>query len=108
MGVMMDLLGLGDLRIFKKMKGMVVVLRTKGQLQPYQETPLLERLKLEQELLKQMHMILTHPEKYFHKVPCRRCNGSGIAYWCDGEDAGRPNRLVGDKAVVKETRAALN
>ena len=72
-------------------KGMVVGLAYKIQEDPYRETS-----------------VLTHPEKYFHKVPCRRCNGSGIAYWCDGEDAGRPNRRVGDNAVVKEAQAVLN
>ena len=29
---------------------------------------------------------LTNPEKYFDKVPCQRCNGSGLANCCDGED----------------------
>ena len=31
-------------------------------------------------------MFLENPEKYFDKIPCQRCNGSGIAYCCDGED----------------------
>ena len=88
--------------------GMVVVLRTKGQLEPYQETPLLERLKIEQELLQQMHSILTNPERHYRKVPCPRCSSSGIAYCCDGEDASQPDTLYGDQAVVKEARAALN
>ena len=51
-------------------KGMVVALVTKGQIHPYRETS-----------------ILTHPERYIKKVPCPRCQGSGIAYCCDGEDA---------------------
>ena len=89
-------------------KGMVVVLRTKGQLQPYKETPLLERLKIEQELLKQMHSILTNPQRHYRKVPCPRCNGSEIAYCCDGEDASGPDALYGDQTVGKEARAALN
>ena len=29
---------------------------------------------------------LRHPEVYAKKIPCPRCNGSGIAYCCDGED----------------------
>ena len=54
-------------------------------------------------------MFLAHPEKYFDKVPCPRCNGSGIAYCCDGEDPSRDSAtLYGDQAVVKEARAALN
>jgi len=44
-------------------KGMVVVLRTKGHMHPHREGS-----------------ILTHPEKYFSKVPCPSCEGSGIAF----------------------------
>ena len=44
-------------------KGMVVELRTKGQVHPYRETS-----------------ILTYPEKYIKKVPCQSCNGSGVRY----------------------------
>ena len=52
-------------------KGMVVVLATKGQIHPYREST-----------------ILTHPERYFRKVPCPRCSGSGIAHSCDATALG--------------------
>ena len=44
-------------------KGMVVELRTKGQVHPYRETS-----------------ILTYPKKYIKKVPCQSCDGSGVVY----------------------------
>ncbi|MEE2746754.1 MAG: hypothetical protein VX617_07725 [Pseudomonadota bacterium] len=50
--------------------GMVVVLATKGFANPHRETG-----------------ILSNPARYLKKIPCKRCNGSGIAYCCDGEDA---------------------
>ena len=66
-------------------KGMVVELATKGQVHPYRETS-----------------ILTHPERYIKKVPCPRCNGSGIAYCCDDEDASQPDPILGDQAGTGE------
>ena len=72
-------------------KGMVVVLATKGQIHPYRETS-----------------ILTHPERYIKKVPCPRCQGSGIAYCCDGEDASQPDTLYGDKASAIEEQPMVS
>ena len=67
-------------------KGMIVVLATKGQIHPHRETT-----------------ILTHPERYFKKVPCPRCNGSEIAYCRDGEDVGcEADAHIGDKTSAEE------
>ena len=68
-------------------QGMIVVLATKGQIHPYRE-----------------RSILTHPERYIKKVPCPRCNGSGIASCCDGEDASRPDPVIGDKTGTGEAQ----
>ena len=71
-------------------KGMVVALVTKGQIHPYRETS-----------------ILTHPERYIKKVPCPRCQGSGIAYCCDGEDASQPDPTIGDQASAIEDQSMV-
>ena len=68
-------------------QGMVPVLATKGQVHPYRETS-----------------ILTHPQRYIKKVPCPRCNGSGIAYCCDSEDASQPDPIIGDQASAGEAK----
>ena len=40
---------------------------------------------------------------WFKAIPCPRCNGSGIAYCCDGEDAGcDADTLYGDQASTLE------
>ena len=76
-------------------KGVVLVLRGQGQgqVRPYGGIT-----------------FLANPEKYFRKVLCTRCNGSGIAYCRDGEeynaecysDAGHGNRTgIGqDRSMV--------
>ena len=74
-------------------KGMIPVLATKGQIHPYRETS-----------------ILTHPQKYIKKVPCPRCNGSGIAYCCDGEDYNSecdPSTGLGDRSGAGEDRPMI-
>ena len=73
-------------------KGVVLVLRGQGQgqgqVRPYGGTT-----------------FLANPEKYFDKVPCPRCNGSGVAYCCDGEDASRDSAtLHGDQASTNEDK----
>ena len=65
--------------------GTQVVLRTKGQLLPYQEMPLLEQLKMEQDLLKQMHSILMHPERHYKNVQCPHCKNTQIEYHGNGD-----------------------
>ena len=70
-------------------KGVVLVLRgqTMGEVRPYRGTT-----------------FLANPEKYFDKAPCPRCNGSGIAYCCDGEDASQPDPIIGDQASAGEAK----
>nr|ADI23579.1 hypothetical protein [uncultured nuHF2 cluster bacterium HF0770_42C12] len=70
-------------------KGVVLILRAqkKEEMRPYKGT-----------------MFLANPEKYFDKAPCRRCNGSGIAYCCDGEDASQPDFSAGDTASTGEAQ----
>ena len=68
-------------------QGMIVVLATEGQVHPYRETS-----------------ILTNPERYLKKTPCPRCNGSGIAYCCDGEDASQPDVSAGDTPSTGEAQ----
>ena len=67
-------------------KGGVVVPRTKGQIQPLtwrdKETP----------------------AKYFKKVPCPRCNGSGIAYYCGGDDVSQPDPIIGQPSSTGEAK----
>ena len=71
-------------------KGMVVVLATKGQKHPHRESS-----------------FLTNPERYFKKVPCPRCNGSGIAYCCNGEDTSQPDTLIGDPPRTVHVRTLV-
>ena len=73
-------------------KGMVLMLRGQGQGQerPYRGTT-----------------FLANPEKYFDKAPCPRCNGSGIAYCCDGEDASQPDPILGDQASTLEDQSMV-
>jgi hypothetical protein len=70
-------------------KGVVLVLRGQktGEMRPYRGTT-----------------FLANPEKYFDKAPCPRCNGSGIAYCCDGEDASQPDPIIGDQASAIEDK----
>ncbi len=68
-------------------QGMIPVLATKGQIHPYRETS-----------------ILTHPERYIKKVPCPRCNGSGIAHCSDCEKANPPNPIIADKTGTGEVQ----
>ncbi len=74
-------------------KGVVLVLRGQGQGQvgPYRGTT-----------------FLPNPEKYFDKAPCPRCNGSGVAYCCDGEDASSDAvTLYGDQASTLEDKSMV-
>ena len=72
-------------------KGMIVGLAYKVQEHPYRETS-----------------ILTHPKKYFYKVPCPRCNGSGKVYCCDGEEASfDADMLHGDQASTGEPQPLI-
>ena len=68
-------------------QGMIVALAVKGL-----PDPLRERL------------ILSEPERYLKKTPCPRCNGSGIAYCCDGEDASQPDVSAGDTSSTGEAQ----
>ena len=62
--------------------GVVLVLRGQGQgqgqVRPYGGTT-----------------FLPNPEKYFDKVPCLRCNGSGITYGRSGENAAQADTFFG-------------
>ena len=73
-------------------KGVVLVLRGQGQgqgqVRPYGGTT-----------------FLPNPEKYFDKAPCPRCNGSGIAYCCDGEDVSQSG--AGDTPSTEEAEALV-
>ena len=73
-------------------KGVVLVLRGQGQgqVRPYRGTT-----------------FLPNPEKYFDKAPCPRCNGSGIAYCWDGEDASQPDPILGDQASTLEDKSMV-
>ena len=74
-------------------KGVVLVLRGQGQgqVRPYRGTT-----------------FLPNPEKYFDKAPCPRCNGSGIKYCCDGEDASsQPDPILGDQASALEDQSVV-
>ena len=69
-------------------KGVVLILRgqKKEEMRPYKGT-----------------MFLANPEKYFDKVPCQRCNGSGIAYCCDGENVEfNPPARQGDRSGARQ------
>ena len=73
-------------------KGVVLVLRgqTMGEVRPYRGTT-----------------FLANPEKYFDKAPCPRCNGSGIAYCCDGEDAAQADTFYGGPTSTEEAEALV-
>ena len=73
-------------------KGVVLVLRGQGQgqVRPYRGIT-----------------FLPNPEKYFDKAPCPRCNGSGIAYCWDGEDASQPDPILGDQASTLEDKSMV-
>ena len=89
--------------------GMLVVLRINSQLKPLQETSLLERLKIEEALLKQMHSILSNPERHVKKLVCPKCQVTGLAYYCDGNGASvEQNTLYSNHPIIKEARASLN
>jgi len=90
-------------------QGTLVVLRTKGQLLPYQEMPLLERLKMEQDLLKQMHSILMRPERHYRNVQCPHCKSGQIEYHGNGENCiNEPDDFYTDQGIIREARSALN
>ena len=90
-------------------QGILLVLRTKGQLLPYQEMPLLEQLKMEQDLLKQMHSILTHPERHYKNAQCPRCESTQIEYHGNGENyLNEADDFYDDQGVIRNARAALN
>ena len=42
--------------------------------------------------------------RYLKATPCPRCNGSGIAYCCDGEDASQPDVSAGDLTSAGKDR----
>ena len=65
-------------------KGMVVELRTKGQVHPYRETS-----------------ILTYPEKYIKKVLCQSCNGSGVRYH-GGDTSCKADKHFGEPHTVEQ------
>ena len=89
--------------------GTLVILRIKGQVKPYQDHSLLERLKTEQEFLKQIHSIIMKPEKHQKNLLCSKCKGSGLAYYSDGEDISyEPENVYGENSILKEARATLN
>ena len=72
-------------------QGKIPVLATKGQVHPYRETS-----------------ILTHPERYIKKVNCTSCNGSGITFAPDTEDASREaDGLYGDHVDAGETQSLI-
>ena len=90
-------------------QGTLVVLRTKGQLLPYQEMPLLEQLKMEQDLLKQMHSILMHPERHYKNVQCAHCKSTQIEYHGNGENyINKVDEFYADQGIIRDARAALN
>ena len=46
--------------------------------------------------------------RYLKAIPCPRCNGSGVAYCCDGEDASRDSAtLYGDQASTNEDKSLV-
>ena len=90
-------------------QGTLVVLRTKGQLLPYQEMPLLEQLKMEQDLLKQMHSILMLPERHYKNVQCPHCKSTQIEYRGNGENyINEADDFFADQGVIRDARAILN
>ena len=90
-------------------QGTLVVLRTKGQLLPYQKMPLLEQLKMEQDLLKQMHSILMHPERHYKNVQCPHCKSTQIEYHGNGDNyINEADEFYADQGIIRDARAALN
>ena len=90
-------------------QGALVMLRTKGQLLPYQEMPLLEQLKMEQDLLKQMHSILMHPERHYKNVQCQNCKSTQIEYHGNGKYyINEPDDFYADQGIIRDARAALS
>ena len=90
-------------------QGTLVVLRTKGQFLPYQEMPLLEQLKMEQDLLKQMHSILMHPERHYKNVQCSHCKSTQIEYHSNGDNyINEADEFYADQGIIRDARAALN
>ena len=90
-------------------QGTLVVLRTKGQLLPYQEMPLLERLKMEQDLLKQMHSILMQPKRHYKNVQCPHCKSTQIEYHGNGHNyINEADEFYADQGIIRDARAALN
>ena len=71
-------------------KGWIVRLSTKGLAHPHREAS-----------------IMNNPQKYLEKIPCLRCQGSGIAYCCDGEDASQPDPTIGDQASAIEDQSMV-
>ena len=51
--------------------------------------------------------IMNDPQKYLEKIPCLRCQGSGVAYCCDGEDASQPDPILGDQASTLEDQSMV-
>jgi ssDNA-binding Zn-finger/Zn-ribbon topoisomerase 1 len=90
-------------------QGALVMLRTKGQLLPYQEMPLLEQLKMEQDLLKQMHSILMQPERHYKNVQCPHCKSTQIEYHGNGDNyINEADEFNADQGIIRDARAALN
>ena len=89
--------------------GTLVILRIKGEVKPYQDHSLLERLKIEQELLKQIHSVMIKPEHHQKISLCPRCKSSGLAYYCDDNDISfEPDNIYNENAILKEARSTLN
>ena len=90
-------------------QGTLVVLRTKRNLLRYQEMSLLEQLKMEQDLLKQMHSILMHPERHYKNVQCPHCKKIQIECHGNGElYTNEPDDFYADQGIIRDARAALN
>ena len=71
-------------------KGWIVRLSTKGLAHPHREAS-----------------IMNDPQKYLEKIPCSRCQGSGIAYCCDGEDASPPDPIIDQQASTLEDKSMV-
>ena len=46
-------------------------------------------------------------QRFLKSIPCPRCNGSGIAYCCDGEDVSQPDIGAGDTTSTEEAEALV-
>ena len=55
----------------------------------------------------QVGAVSKKPEKGFKAIPCPRCEGSGIAYCFDGEDANQPDPILGDQASTLEDKSMV-